>query len=181
MARKRKNKPPKTDNNPSGENTPDKEKDIPASDNPPPDDADESDLPYEHIFAHPHVIAALQALPARERYRNRISDALEWVYVFFVAHLKENDVDRALFALFERPCDEAAQLDGKKGTTYGALSIIARDAKKSNRQVERRYQRMASRITTAHMQLLVHDLRRCAQWEHYGNIQAILDKFLPPY
>src|SRR5215211_6882385 len=104
-----------------------KRKNVPS-----PDDDDPDQL-HEHILAHPHVIAALQALPAHERYRNRISDALDWVYVFFVAKRDENDIDHALFALFERPFDEAAQVDGKKGTTYGSLSIIASDADMSYR------------------------------------------------
>src|ERR1700752_2912997 len=108
----RKDMPPNNDNTPFSDDTPDDEGDAPNSANPPPDAADESDLSFEHILAHPDVIAALLALPARERYRNRISDALDWVYDFFVARRKEDDVDRALFALFERPRDEAAQING---------------------------------------------------------------------
>ena len=179
MARKQKNVPPMTKNTSCVGGLPAGDGDEPATRNHSAADADEPHQLQAYILAHPHVMAALHALPAHERYRHRFSEALELVYVFFVAHLDEDDVDRALFALFERPDDEEARLDGKKGTTYGALSIIASDADMSYRQVERRYQRMTSRIVTAHMQMLAHDLRRYSQWEHLTNLQALLDMLVP--
>ena len=179
MARIQKNVPRRTINKSSVGDLPAKDGDDRASHNHSVADADESNQLQAHILAHPHVMAALHALPAHERYRNRFSEALEMVYVFFVAHLDADDVDRALFALFERPNDEEARLDGKKGTTYGALSIIASDADMSYRQVERRYQRMTSRIVTAYMQMLAHDMRRYSLWEHLTNLQALLDMLVP--
>ena len=71
MARTQKNVPPMTKNKSAVGDLPAKDGDGPASRNHSVADTHESNQLQAHVLAHPHVMAALHALPAHERYRNR--------------------------------------------------------------------------------------------------------------
>src|SRR5437016_3535751 len=93
---------------------------------------------YRHLFPYDLAddIPLQAALEVFSRFAcpfDLFECTLEVYQVLEETTLNTDEIDAALFALYKRPLDEEAQLEGEKGSNYGAFTLIAQDCRKHHR------------------------------------------------